>query len=140
VDEIEALGNNLASDMLPDLSGSVPYDPKIFTPACFNEAFRTHGVSVPQSSFEDYLKTVLHGHIASLKGTAILEVRSSNQVAPLREEESPLAMSPASRLDRSTTIQNPLIRDVFMGYLGDNPEEDLVGLQDRTYNEDGARI
>jgi hypothetical protein len=117
---VEALGKNLASEMLPDPSGSVLYDPNVFTVGSFNEAFKGHGEPIRQSSFEDYLKTVLPGHIASLKATSNEEAGSYGQAAPSKQKDSPLAVFRGSRSDGGLEIGNAVLHDVFMGYSRDD--------------------
>ncbi|KAF2437561.1 NAD(P)-binding protein [Karstenula rhodostoma CBS 690.94] len=123
VDEMEGLGKNLASDLLPDPPGSVLYDGNVFTPASINEAMGRYNVSVQQTSFEDYLKAVLPGHIASLKVRNDKEQGAPGPVAPLAKEEGGLLLLvPSSQPDRDPDAQSAVLSDVFMGFHRDAPD------------------
>lgn len=117
---MEGLGNCLTSDLLPEPSGSLLYDPMVYTPASVNEIFKRHDVSIRRISFEEYLRTVLSDHIAALKIGPNEDRRAPEPVAPpAREEGGLLYLLQSPQPDRTPDTKKAVLQDVFMGFYGE---------------------
>lgn len=115
--EMEGLGNTLAPDLLPDPAGSVLYDSGVQTAETYNHVLKTRKVSIRQTSFEEFLKGALPGHIASLRSGAEAVPEAFGHVAPRANDGEGLLLSilpPPS--DRILEAEEAILDDVFMGF------------------------
>lgn len=118
--ELEQLDKDFVSDLLPEPTGTVLYDSNAYTPPTVNESIKKYHKSMPQTSFEEYLRSVLPEHIAFLKTAATKGTMSSPRVIMQTVHDGTgqgysSGAHPAMRRERPLVSKDVVSNDVFMG-------------------------